>query len=92
MFLLQSNRYPGNFLNDHQILGSYVDQLQEFQLYFCNRLWSKKDPCLVYGIAVAVIVLRMFGLQLIDGLTTVAITVAREAFHAEVLSYLKYVM
>ena len=109
MFLLQSNRYPGNFLNDHQILGSYVDQLQEFQLYFCNRLWSKKDPCLVYGIAVAVIVLRMFGLpqrlfhlilmmlwvgcnKLIDGLTTVAITVAREAFHAEVLSYLKYVM
>ena len=59
----------------------------------------------MYGIAVAVIVLRMFGLpqrlfhltlmmlwvgcnKLIDGLTTVA----REAFHAEVLSYLKYVM
>ena len=63
----------------------------------------------MYGIAVAVILRRMFGLperlfhltlimlwvgynKLVNGLTTVAITVAIEAFHAEVQAYLKYVM
>lgn len=82
MFLLQSNRYRGNLFKrppNLRVLGWSITRISTvgaFRIFTTDSEVRRTPILIVYGIAVAVILLRMFGLP--QGSTSVSF----DTYHA----------